>query len=1781
SLHVVDAAGCETTVAFTIDGPDPIEPHLTVTPEACTAPCTGTATVNPEGGVGPYQYTWAPEPGGGQGTPAATGLCAALDYTLTVQDANGCELVVPVEVPLPTPLQLVVTATPVNCAGSCDGTATVAVTGGMAPFSYHWSPEPAQGQGTDQVSGLCVGYFQVEVTDANNCQAVQVFVISAPLPITATAAITGPACAGQCNGAIDVDAMGGSAPLTYVWQPEPAVGQGTDQVSGLCAGDWTVTITDAHGCTFDSTYTVAEPDPITVTADVEQSHCGQCDGSAQLHVTGGTGPYLFTWGPPLNLTTTDSLLTDLCAGIYTVVVSDASGCSTQVAVPVGDEDGEVITTTDGLTSCPGECDGAVAVAYICSAPLCTVEWTDMGGNLLASGTDQLTDLCAGSYLVTVTNAAGCITVDTALVAEPAPLVGNMGTSPVSCAGLCDGTATIGIDGGSGSFSFSWVPEPGSGQGTPQVTGLCAGSYDVVVEDQMSGCSATFSVLVTEPDPLVVDAQINEVSCAGQCDGSIALNTTGGTGPYQYAWTPEPPAGQQGSAVINGLCGGAYTVLVSDGNNCSVDLNYTVQEPAAITIVPATTPSHCAVCDGTATVTVSGGTGTISVEWSDQNGPVGTGNTLTGLCAGVYTATATDASGCTAVATVALQDADGEVIGAVDGQTTCGNTCDGTVAVTYNCTDAPCTVAWFNMDGDALASQDTLGGLCTGDYLVQVVNASGCLSLDTAHVAPAQQILPNLSTTPTACHGSCDGTATVGPTGGTAPYGYVWTPEPGGGQNTPQATGLCPGPYAVQVTDANGCSINVQVLITAPAPLSVTAQVEQISCAGATDGSITITTGGGTAPYTYAWSPMPPNGQGTNQALGLDPGQWTVVLSDSHGCDTTITWEITAPAPVTVVTAVTQSTCGACDGSANVVPGGGTAPYEVEWLQGGTVAGTGETISGLCAGLYTVRITDAHGCMLEQPVPVSDIGGETLATTDFTLTCPDHCDGEVAVAFDCTQPSCTIAWFDAGGNDLNVSTNVLSNLYAGLYFVQVTNGLGCISMDTASVIAPDPILANLSTTPDSCHGSCNGTATVGPTGGAGGYGYEWVIGTDTITGTAQVVGLCAGNFQVTITDVAGCAITQGVLILEPPAIDAVAVVGPITCNGAADGSIHVNASGGTGVLSFHWAPEPPSGQGTSTVTGLGPGSWSVTITDVLQCDTTFTVDLNEPAPITVGATHTDNVCFDDCTATAHVDLSGGVAPYGIIWTGPDGTVIAQDTTDVENLCGGTHQVIVTDAVGCTMVTDIVIGAGAPIEANLSFLGETCHGPCDGTASVAPTGGTGSGYAFLWGPGDPVGQGTSEVSGLCAGWWNVTIADDAGCDTVITFEILPFQPIMPTATVQEVTCHGACDGSISLNTTGGVGALSFQWTPEPGSGQGTSLVGGLCAGDWTVVITDAANCDTSVTITINEPVELTVAVDSVAQASCSSASDGAVSITASGGTPGHTFSWTGPNGFQSTAEDLAGILPGTYVVQVTDANGCQTTGTVLVGALVSVVADAGPDRDECSNVVVVLDGGGSIGASTFQWTDDQGQVLGTTPTYAPGPLPDGTHTFILTVTDGPCSDADTVVVTVLPLPIADAGDDHTIFVEGTVELGGSPAGPPGSTFIWQPDSVLNNAAIPNPMATVDATTWFFLTVVAPNGCTAMDSVLVTVVPEVTVPSGFTPNGDGYNDVWELDIADLFPNMEVRIFSRWGEPLFRSVGYRAPWDGKYDGKPVPMGTYYYVIELNDDRFPEPLTGPLTVIR
>lgn len=1780
SVLITDAAGCDTTITFNIQNAPPIDPGLTVTPVICTMPCSGAASVFPTGGSGVFaNYEWSPAPGSGQGTNMVSGLCAGTNYSVTITDSEGCDTTVTFTVPDDEPIQAVVNTTPATCWNTCDGTATVTgVTGGQGPYTYFWDPAPLGGQGTSQATGLCPGAYTVTVGDINGCTTLFSFTITAPDPIDPQAFITPINCGGDCSGAILLSSTGGNGGYGYVWTPEPGGGQGTAHAIQLCAGDWEVEITDAGGCVTTAQFTIDEAQPLEVTADVGLSQCGQCDGYIDVQVSGGVGSYTFQWGPPLSVVTNDGLMENLCAGVYPVTVIDASGCEESLVFAIADQDGEEITVTDGQVSCPGECDGTVSVSYNCSAPPCITAWVDLAGNHVATATNEITGLCAGGYIAIVINGSGCITMDTAYVTEPAPVTADISSVPVSCAGACDGSATINVVGGVGPFQYTWTPEPGGGQGTPQATGLCAGVYEVFVHD-LGGCDATFSVLIVEPPAITVDATITDLSCAGDCNGSITLDVQGGSGTPGFLWTPQPGSGQ-GTASVTGLCADTWSVTIVDGNGCQTDLDYTLVDPAPITATVASTQSHCGVCDGTATISASGGTGPLTIEWSDANGPVGSGENIAGLCAGTYTATITDGNGCSIMETVPLTDVDAEVITVLDGQTLCDNSCDGMVSVSFTCGDDPCTITWSDLAGNVLGNTEELHDLCPGAYVVQVVNGNGCVAMDTAYVVPAQVIVPNLSTTPATCHNSCDGTATVGPAGGVLPYTYVWSPEPGGGQGTPQATGLCAGTHEVLITDGSGCATTVQVLITAPAPITVTAQVQQINCAGDDDGAIVLSPSGGAGLFSYFWDPVPPNGQGNNAALGIGPGDWTVTVMDFNNCEVTHTYTITAPDPISLSLATTASACSLCDGTATVTVSGGVPDYDITWLQNGTAIGTGGSIADLCGGLYTVRVTDANGCSVETAVPIGDADAEQLTTTDYMLGCAGDCDGIVSVDFTCSDPPCTIAWFDAAGNDLNGSGSTLTGLCEGLYLVQVTNAAGCITIDTAQVLAPDPIQANLSTVPESCPGACDGEATVGPSGGAGGYVFAWDINGTTFTDPA-VTGLCQGTYSVEITDAVGCSITQTVLITSPEVVTATAVVGQISCNGACDGSIHVTAQGGTGPYTYQWSPEPNSGQGTNTATGLCAGTWTVTVTDDHGCTADYSITLNEPQALTVDLSHTDNACYNDCVATAQVVVTGGVAPYTIVWLDASGNQVAANVEDLQGLCGGQYEVVVTDFRGCSITTEFTIGSGDPIEAGLVFIGESCFGPCDGTASVDPSGGSGPGYSIVWGPGNPTGQGTQQISALCPGDYTVTITDLIGCDTTHAFTITPFQPIVPTASIQQVTCNGDCDGAISLATTGGAGTLAYTWTPEPGTGQGTASIGGLCPGDYTVTITDPAGCDTTATYSITEPLALLAEVDSVVKASCSAASDGAIYITVTGGVPGYTISWIGPNAYTSSDEDITGLAPGNYVLNVTDQNGCTFITIVTITAENALVADAGGDITECSGVWVTLDGTGSQGASTFAWTDGSGNTLGTSAVLDLGVLPDGDYTYILTVTNGPCVETDTVEVAIMPLPVADAGEDRFIYVEGTTVLGGSPAGPQGSAFFWQPDSLLDYHDIANPTATVDRTTWFYLTVIAPNGCVSTDSVLVTVVPEVTVPTGFTPNGDGYNDDWVLDFAQLFPDMEVRVFSRWGEPLFYSVGYAVPWDGRYDGKPVPMGTYYYVIELHDVRFPEPLTGPVTIIR
>ena len=1775
TVNITEASGCDTTITIIITTAPPIIPDLTITPETCASPCTGSATVAPTGGLGTITANWQPDANiGGQGTYTATGLCAGTTYTVTLTDSTGCDTTITFNVDPFTGILANISSTQTTCSDACDGTATSGPTGGTPPYTFSWSPEPGGGQGTTQATGLCPGSYDLLITDSLGCPHTESVLILGPDPIADNALVTPISCGNSCDASIALSATGGDGTYQYVWSPNVS-GQGTGTAVDLCAGTYSVTVTDGNGCDSTFTYVLIEPPVIVISAASTNSQCNLCVGTATVQISGGTPGFVIAWNDALgNTVGSTATITDLCAGIYTVLVTDSNGCSIQATVPVNDEDSEVLTTTSGVTSCASSCDGVVAVSYVCSAPSCTVLWTDAFGNDLNQPTDQAAGLCPGTYYVQVTNGNGCVSIDTAFVTQPIGLTANISSVPVSCSGLCDGEATVGVSGVPGPFTFTWSPEPPliNGQGTPSVNGLCAGTYSIFIT-YGTGCDTTVSVLILEPLPLTLAPIITDVSCNANCDGTIVPSVQGGNGGYTYFWTPAPPNGQ-GVPIATGLCAGNYILTVTDGNGCSITDILTVNEPQLLEVTATTTISTCPACDGTASAVISGGTSPFNFSWMLNGTEVSTDQNAVDLCGGLYNLTVTDSSGCTAQLLVPVQDASAEILTTFDGSTSCANDCDGTVSVDYVCSAPTCTTVWYNALGDSIANTSSVSGLCQGEYIVVVTNANGCAVIDTAQVLPSTTLTINITNTPPSCPGDCNATATVGALGGFAPYTFVWN-DPNG-QTTPQAIDLCAGTYAVLITDSTGCDTTVTVLIQDPLPITISGVATDILCNGVCDGTITTLISGGTGTLTYSWSPEPGSGQGTNNASQLCADVYTLTVTDSNGCITTQTWTINQPSAIVLSATSVQSECGICNGSAEVEVIGGTQGYTYLWTLGAAIYGTDSVLSGVCAGLYSVLVTDNNGCQAALLVPVTDIDGEVITASGDTTTCANTCDGTVNVDFVCSDPSCSIAWFDEAGNDLLQNTNTVSGLCAGTYFVQVTNATGCITLDTAIVSAPPDLVPNLSTTQVSCFGECDGSATIAPTGGSGQFAYVWnpaPVG----QGTPQATQLCVGPISVTVTDtVTGCSTLFSALILGPDLLTANIIATNPSCNGLCDGTISIDPQGGTAGYSYSWSD--PALPDTNSVSGLCAGSYDVTIVDLNGCDTTYTVTLSDPPFLQAQLDLINNTCAGNCIGSAMATISGGVGPYALFWADQNGTLIDQDTVMIGSLCAGTYQLIITDSGGCQLLLPFGITEGSAIDPALVFTNETCVGPCDGAATLSATGGSGS-LSYLWEPGTITGQGTNAVTGLCAQAYTVTITDSLGCDTTVAFTVLPYAPIDPNVVQQDILCNGSCDGSIVLSTTGGSGAYTYTWTVPNGPIPNEATA--LCPGVISVTIDDGTVCDTTLTFSISEPSAVTLAIDNVVDASCLNATDGEINTTAAGGTGSLVITWQGPNSFTSASEDIANLAPGSYSVTVTDGNLCTATASVTVNALSPVQADAGPDVTQCTGTNTLLDGSGSVGATTYSWTNDQNVVVGTSAQIDLGVLANGNYTFTLTASDGQCTSTDQITITVLQLPIADAGPDQFIFLTGSVTLGGSATGPPGSTFVWVPDSVLTNSSASNPDADPNATTWFTVTVTGPNGCIGVDSVLVTVLPDVVFPSGFTPNGDGYNDIWQIDFVDKFPQMEVEIYNRWGEMLFASVGYRTPWDGRYNGGAVPVGTYYYVIKLNDPLFPEAYTGPLTVIR
>lgn len=639
-------------------------------------------------------------------------------------------------------------------------------------------------------------------------------------------------------------------------------------------------------------------------------------------------------------------------------------------------------------------------------------------------------------------------------------------------------------------------------GTFNVTLLTVGSCD-----GLSKATQT-SLITINPKPILTTSATN-TSC-GSCNGTATVTASGASAPYTYLWND--PSNSVTNSIAS-LCDASYQVTVTDGNGCIEIAGVNVLDGASMSISTSATNATCGNTNGTATANATGGTSPYTYIWNDPGNQAT--QTATGLGAGTYNVTVTDASGCTIQTdffSAAVITSSGGTISITTSATnaTCGNS-DGTATVAISSGGtAPFTYSWSNG-----ASGATATGLPAGSYTVIVTDGSGCTATGTATVSDAGGPSTTTSSTDATCNGGSDGTATVSVTGGTTPYTYSWS----NGGSTPSISGLAAATYSVNVTDASGCVASESVTVGEPAAIGISISSTDENC-GNSDGTATAQPSGGNTPYTYSWS----NGQTTSTATGLSASTYQVVVTDASGCSSSGSITINSSTGPTVTTSSTDASCGNTDGTATANVSGGTAPYTYAWSDGQT----GSTATGLSAGNYTVDVTDANGCIATQTASISDAGAPTITSTSSDVTCFGDTDGSASVTASGGSAPYTYSWDDTN----NSTSSSISGLATGTYNATITDASGCQATASETISEPAVLGVTTTTTTTVQGGPCTGTITATPSGGTPTYNYLWSDGQTTQTAS----NLCVGSYTVTVTDANGCSTTGTQLVSEVTSID---------------------------------------------------------------------------------------------------------------------------------------------------------------------------------------------------------------------------------------------------------------------------------------------------------------------------------------------------------------------------------------------------------------------------------------------------------------------------------------------------------------------------------------------------------------------------------------------------------------------------------------------------------------------
>jgi gliding motility-associated-like protein len=912
--------------------------------------------------------------------------------------------------------------------------------------------------------------------------------------------------------------------------------------------------------------------------------------------------------------------------------------------------------------------------------------------------------------------------------------------------------------------------------------------------------------------------------------------------------------------------------------------------------------------------------------------------------------------------------------------------------------------------------------------------------------------------------------------------------------------------------------------------------------------------------------------------------------------------VTVSGPLTVTfTSCSSPSTGSNTGTFMVTSSGGVPPYSYSWvntmnagifgsgnisLNGGSdVVGDGMPAGDvpLAPGTFEVIIIDDVGIADTATVQIFDAPQLTVAIVGTAPTCSNTADGTFYIdALGGGTAPYNIVW-----STMETGVDTIFGLTGANYSVSITDATGCVAIAQNGILTT-PIVVDTTTLQHvTCNGPGNdGAITVEATGGTLAPGSDYNYAWDNAAFGQNISFLTPGVYCVSVTDDNSCEVVQCFTInaSAPPIIvnwDSISVSCPLDMNG----ELTVNViAGNSAIDSYTWDPAQPGAD--ETITGLGPGTYYVSITAVDGCFVVDSVTLYAPTILTYDSSQVQSpTCPGDVNGSVTVFVSGGTAPYFYSWS----NLTTSNFPLLPGLVGdSTYTVTVTDSGNCgdTIIESILLENPPEIIVEFANIqGVNCNGgiPCDGQAIAIASGGTENNgmYNFNWPSGETFsGVSQSTAMNLCQGLLTLEVNDgicSVTADTMISFPS-PLQVDLNNSSTTPTSCFGTSDGAAFVQATGGIPGYDYQWINPNIIGQNISNVP---AGIYDLLITDANGCPYQTSVEVNQPELLVATMIDTLDASCAGLADGMLDVSWTGGNPGNaTYAWTN---IVSTTSEADNLPAGFYTVTVTDINGCNDIATGLVSEPPPIIFVLDTIVDPLCfgfQTFITIDTayGGTDGFNPpYTFSVDGGapqSISGSIPVLA------GNHTVAVFDNNNnnlsSCS-SDTMVSINQPtaVNVSFSNDIEMIELGDSIELEPLIQSLLIDSIIWSPLTALNcvDSACSSVFVMPLETTTYSVTVIDANGCIGTDNVIVEVDKNrnVFIPNIFTPNDDGVNDVFKAFTGAGVQKINfMRVFDRWGALVFQADDFipldfgNPGWDGYFKGKLMNPGVFVYLIEV-----------------